>query len=77
MQPTFSCPTTLVRYSLIFLNPDIAQWQYDIDVRREADDETCLECVPILAAKPACVDMVTPVTMVYNAENKSRLELNN
>ncbi|CAI5713315.1 unnamed protein product [Peronospora destructor] len=56
-------------------DPAVAQWQYDLEVRSEKDDETCMECAQIAAATPAYVSMVTPFTMVYEVESMTRLEL--
>lgn len=74
-------PTDLLKsnyYSSLWfedLDPDVPQWQYDLEVRREGGDDTCLESVPVTAATPAYVAMVTPVTMTYDVERMTRREL--
>ncbi|CAI5713324.1 unnamed protein product [Peronospora destructor] len=57
------------------LDKDVPQWQYDLEIRREAGDESCLECVPVAVANAAYIAMVTPVTMEYDVERMTRLRL--
>ncbi|KAL7694057.1 hypothetical protein Plhal304r1_c002g0005481 [Plasmopara halstedii] len=57
------------------LDPATPQWQYDLEVRRSADDETCLEYTPAAASTSAYVSMITPVTIQYDVERMTRLEL--
>ncbi|CEG40127.1 uncharacterized protein PHALS_10344 [Plasmopara halstedii] len=45
---------------LEYLDPATPQWQYDLEVCRSADDETCLECLPAATATPAYLSMITP-----------------
>ena len=67
-------PTYLLRsnyYSSLWLedlNPDLPRWQYELEVRREEGDNTCLESVPVTAATSVYVVMVTPVTMTNDKD---------
>ena len=56
-------------------DPDVAQWQFDLEVRREENDETCLECSHVAANKTAYTSIVTQFTMDYEVECMTRLEL--
>ncbi|KAL7681453.1 hypothetical protein Plhal304r1_c057g0143671 [Plasmopara halstedii] len=57
------------------LDPATPQWQYDLEVHRSADDETCLEYTPAATSTSAYVSLITPVTIQYDVERMIRLEL--
>lgn len=57
------------------LDQDHPQWHYDIDIRRSESEEASLECSPVHANSAGYVNMVTPVTIVYDVETMTRVEL--
>uniref|UniRef100_A0AAV1V1X9 Uncharacterized protein n=1 Tax=Peronospora matthiolae TaxID=2874970 RepID=A0AAV1V1X9_9STRA len=64
-------------HSLCFedADPDVAQCQYDLEVRHEEGNETCMECGQVDADKKTYISIVAPYTIGYEVESMKRLEL--
>ncbi|POM66270.1 Hypothetical protein PHPALM_17897 [Phytophthora palmivora] len=57
------------------LDPDSQQWHFDVEIYQDETQEVCIESSPLHKINTSYVSMITPVTMVYDVEKMTRLEL--
>ncbi|KAI9979377.1 hypothetical protein PInf_030864 [Phytophthora infestans] len=72
------CPSRQLRSPVYDdLDPDSPRWHYDLEIRHSETADSCLESTPAHANSATYVSMVTPVTMVYDVEKMTRIDLFN